>query len=263
LQPVNLGILITGPGTIMNSILSAWSEGRIKNITPRIVISTSGSNASILNEVSKKYGIKTTIVEYSGTKIRDESLPDEIFSDNDEMKWISSQGIQEEMEIRWKSHDKEIYELLCENSVTPENGLVCLAEYRLLISNRLVNLYHNKMMNIHPSLLPSFPGWKDVLKNTLERGVKVTGVTVHFVTNILDSGPIIAQIPVPIFDGDDPTALRKRLLDEACKLYPYCINLFATGKLHGKIEGQRVQCSCWSEACKSDNSLWSFVNHLK
>jgi phosphoribosylglycinamide formyltransferase-1 len=116
-------------------------------------------------------------------------------------------------------------------------------------------------MNIHPSLLPSFPGWRDVLENTLKYGVRVSGVTVHMVNDILDSGQILAQVPVPVFDSDDATSLRQRLLEEACKLYPYCINLIvAADQKYLKTVG--FKGATWKEALKTDSSLWSYRDHL-
>jgi phosphoribosylaminoimidazolecarboxamide formyltransferase len=90
--------------------------------------------------------------------------------------------------------------------------------------------------------------------------VKISGVSVHLVNDALDSGSIIAQIPVPVFDGDDATSLRQRLLEEACKLYPYCINLFTTNQIHRK--NGLLQGSKWKVTVKKDANLWSYVDLL-
>ncbi len=256
----NVGILITGPGVIMNAILGAFSQGKIKNANPKIVISSDKANAKVLKDASAKYGVKTAVIEYAGKRIPDDLFPDEVISNNEKISWKSNQHIQKELEDRWENYDKEIARVLQEHDVTPENGLVCLAEYRLLLSNKLVHLYKNRIMNIHPSLLPSFPGWRDTIKNTLDYGVKITGVTAHLVSDVLDAGPTIAQVPVPIFDDDDVGTLRKRMVVEACKLYPYCINLFASRRL--VIEGDRTCGMEWKEGLKGDHDAWSYTNYL-
>jgi phosphoribosylglycinamide formyltransferase 1 len=257
---INIGILITGPGTIVNAILSAWSEGKIRNAKPKIIISSSRDNASMLELLSKRYAIKTEIIEYRGRRIKDDLLPDSSVSAEWMTEWKSNEKIQDKLKDRWENYDRKILELLIDNDVTPDNGLICLAEYRLLISNQLTHLYKDRILNIHPSLLPSFPGWRDVLENTLNYGVKVTGVTVHMVNDVLDSGAIIAQVPVPVFDGDDVISLRQRLLKEAYKLYPYCINLFATGQT--QMKNGILQGSSWKESLKEDDATWSYANHL-
>jgi phosphoribosylglycinamide formyltransferase 1 len=257
---VNIGILITGCGTIMNAILSAWSQGKIKNGEPKIIISSSKENASALETVSKRYGIRTEIVEYHGSKIKDDCIPDNSISKDWITHWKSNPDIQNRLNERWNKHDKKIFELLSDCGVRPEDGLICMAEYRLLVSNELTRLYKDRILNIHPSLLPSFPGWRDVLENTLKYGVKISGVSVHLVNDVLDSGSIIAQIPVPVFDSDNVASLRQRLLEEACKLYPYCINLFTTNQIqrkNGLLQGSR-----WKETVKTDAKPWSYVDLL-
>jgi len=244
----------------VNAILECWSQGKIKNAEPKIIISSSRENASMLEIVSQKYGVKTEILEYSGKRIKDEYLPDNSLSEEATKEWKSNSDIQQKLTERWESYDKKLFALLCDNEVTPQNGLVCLAEYRLIISNELARLYEDRIMNIHPSLLPSFPGWRDVLENTLKYGVKITGVSVHLVNEVLDSGSIIAQIPVPIFDGDDASSLRQRLLEEACKLYPYCVNLFTAGQIQRK-NGLLQGCN-WKEAAQRNTTLWSYTDLL-
>src|SRR3712207_1279689 len=112
----------------------------------------------MLEIVSQKYGVKTEILEYSGKRIKDEYLPDNSLSEEATKEWKSNSDIQQKLTERWENYDKKLFAVLCENEVTPQNGLVCLAEYRLIISNELARLYEDRIMNIHPSLLPSFPG---------------------------------------------------------------------------------------------------------
>ena len=102
----------------------------------------------------------------------------------------------------------------------------------------LLNAYANRMMNIHPSLLPSFPGL-DVQKKAIDWGCKLAGCTVHFVTEGVDEGPIIVQAAVPVLDSDTPEALAERILEQEHKIYPQAVQLFAEGRL--KVNGRQVQ----------------------
>lgn len=106
-----------------------------------------------------------------------------------------------------------------------------------IVTAVLVNAYANRMMNIHPSLLPSFPGL-DVQKKAIDWGCKVAGCTVHFVTEGVDEGPIIIQAGVPILDNDTPETLAARILVQEHKIYPRAVQLFAEGRL--RVEGRRV-----------------------
>ena len=115
--------------------------------------------------------------------------------------------------------------------------LVLLAGYMKIVTAVLVNAFANRMMNIHPSLLPSFPGL-DVQKKAIEWGCKLAGCTVHFVTEGVDEGPIIVQAAVPVFDRDTPEILAARILEQEHKIYPRAVQLFAEGRL--KVEGRRV-----------------------
>lgn len=115
--------------------------------------------------------------------------------------------------------------------------LVLLAGYMRIVTTVLVNAYSNRMMNIHPSLLPSFPGL-DVQKKAIEWGCKLAGCTVHFVTDGVDEGPIILQAAVPILDSDTPEKLAARILDQEHKIFPRAVQLFAEGRL--KVDGRRV-----------------------
>jgi phosphoribosylglycinamide formyltransferase 1 len=115
--------------------------------------------------------------------------------------------------------------------------LVLLAGYMRIVTAVLVNAYSNRMMNIHPSLLPSFPGL-DVQKKAIEWGCKLAGCTVHFVTEGVDEGPIILQAAVPILDSDTPEKLAARILDQEHKIFPRAVQLFAEGRL--KVDGRRV-----------------------
>ena len=132
-----------------------------------------------------------------------------------------------------EAYDQALLDLLKKHDVE----LVLLAGYMKIVTKVLVDAFANRMMNIHPSLLPSFPGL-DVQKKAIEWGCKVAGCTVHFVTEGVDEGPIILQAAVPILDDDNPDTLAARILEQEHKLYPRAVQLFAEGRL--RVEGRRV-----------------------
>jgi phosphoribosylglycinamide formyltransferase-1 len=115
--------------------------------------------------------------------------------------------------------------------------LVCLAGFMRLLSADLLGRYPGRVLNIHPSLLPAFPGLH-AQRQALERGVKVAGCTVHFVDAGMDTGPILAQAAVPVLPGDDEASLSARILQEEHRLYPLAVKLVATGAV--RLEGPRV-----------------------
>ncbi len=116
--------------------------------------------------------------------------------------------------------------------------LVALAGYMRVLSPEVVRAYPNRIMNIHPSLLPAFPGL-EAQRQALEYGVKVTGCTVHFVDEGVDTGPIIIQRAVPVREDDTVESLSGRILEQEHQIYPEAIRLFATGRL--RVEGRRVR----------------------
>lgn len=199
---INLGILISGRGSNMESILNFLKENNIADICPKIVIS-SKPEAEGLKKASK-FGVPTRVVS------------------NNSKGW---------------DYDSEIISILQEYDVNPENGLVCLAGYMRLLSPEFVRKYKMRIMNIHPSLLPSFPGLNSQQK-ALDYGVKVTGCTVHFVDEGLDSGPVIAQKHVAVLDNDTFETLSERILVQEHILYPNCVKLFSEKRL--LVEGRRV-----------------------
>jgi phosphoribosylglycinamide formyltransferase-1 len=130
-------------------------------------------------------------------------------------------------------HDAEIMAALRTHQV----DLVCLAGYMRLVSRSFVEAYRNQIMNIHPSLLPAFPGL-GAQSQALEHGVKWSGCTVHFVDETLDGGPIIAQTAVPVLDGDTEDTLAARILEQEHKVYPEALALVVSGRY--EIVGRRV-----------------------
>jgi phosphoribosylglycinamide formyltransferase-1 len=144
-----------------------------------------------------------------------------------------------------EAYDHELLDVLRRHDVE----LVLLAGYMKIVTMVLVEAFANRMMNIHPSLLPSFPGL-DVQKKAIDWGCKLAGCTVHFVTEGVDEGPIILQAAVPILDEDTPDTLAARILEQEHKVYPRAVQLFAEGRLRvdrrhvfikdGKPEGEAV-----------------------
>jgi phosphoribosylglycinamide formyltransferase-1 len=117
-------------------------------------------------------------------------------------------------------------------------GLVILAGFMRVLTPSFVNRYAGRMINIHPSLLPSFPGL-DTHRRAIEAGIRIHGCTVHFVTSALDHGPIIAQAAVPVLGDDTETTLAARVLVEEHRIFPLAVRWIAEGRLH--IEGNRVR----------------------
>ena len=177
-------------------------------------------------------------------KIGDGYIPSEIalvVSDNKDafaLKRAMKAGI-ETFVLNPKDHDtRESFDReVIKNLQKKKIDLVVLAGYMRLLSDHFIKEYRNKIVNIHPSLLPSFKGTHGI-KDALEYGVKVTGPTVHFVDEKLDHGPIILQKAVEIKDGDTEESLLKRVHKEEHKIYPEAIKLFVEGKL--KIKDRRV-----------------------
>ena len=134
-------------------------------------------------------------------------------------------------------YDKRVMKVLSEYGVTPKNGLVCLAGFMRIISPEFVKRYKNRIINIHPALLPSFPGL-DSQKQALAYGAKYSGCTVHFVDAGMDTGPIIMQAVVRIKEGDTEESLSKRILREEHRIYAEAVNLFARKKI--TVSGRRT-----------------------
>jgi phosphoribosylglycinamide formyltransferase-1 len=188
----------------MKAILSAVKAGKIKNVKPSVVISNN-PNAPGLRVASERFKIPIKVVLSNATKGWD--------------------------------YDQRIVSVLSEHGVTPESGLICLAGFMRIISPEFVRLYKRKIMNIHPGLLPSFAGLH-AQKQAIEYGVKVAGCTVHFVDEGVDSGPIILQKAVDVFDWDSEETLSSRILKQEHKLYPRTVKLFVEGKI--EVKGRKV-----------------------
>lgn len=188
----------------MEAILKAIKKNKIP-INPAIVISNKPDAKGL--EIAQKLGVKTVVIESKG------------FSGS-----------------RW-DYDKKIIQTLTKNGVTPKNGLVCLAGFMRIISPEFVKKYKNRIINIHPALLPSFPGL-DAQKQALEYGSKYSGCTVHFVDSGVDTGPIILQAVVEIKDSDTEESLSKRILAKEHQTYPKAVRLFAEKRI--RVSGRRA-----------------------
>jgi phosphoribosylglycinamide formyltransferase-1 len=174
----------------MLALADAVDEGRIPNAEITLVVSDHADAAGL--ERAKKRGLKTILIERQGR--------------------------------RREEHDREIVAALQEHRV----DIVCLAGYMRLLSPYFVKAYPNRILNIHPSLLPAFPGL-DAQRQALEEGVKWAGCTVHFVDETLDGGPIIAQRKVPILDDDTKESLSARILEHEHQLYAEAVALVLRG----------------------------------
>jgi phosphoribosylglycinamide formyltransferase 1 len=137
------------------------------------------------------------------------------------------------------SHREPGFEAMIDTALNDAGiGLVCLAGFMRVLSADFVRRWHGRLINIHPSLLPAFPG-RDTHRRALAAGVKSTGCSVHFVSAAVDAGPIIAQSVVPVLAGDDESSLAARVLAEEHGLYPQVVRLIAEGRVH--IDGDRVE----------------------
>lgn len=138
------------------------------------------------------------------------------------------------------SYDRKVLESLRAHGVEAGSGLVLLAGFMRLLSPEFVETFRGRMLNVHPSLLPSFPGL-EAQKQALDYGAKVAGCTVHFVVPEMDAGPIVLQAAVKVREGDTPETLSARILRREHIIYPLAVKLFVEGKL--SLEGRRVRIS--------------------
>jgi phosphoribosylglycinamide formyltransferase-1 len=195
-----IGILISGRGSNMLALADAVAEGRIPGVEIAIVISDHADARGLA--LARERGLKTLAIERQGrTRVE---------------------------------HDRELIAALREQRV----DLICLAGYMRLLSVEFIKAFRHRILNIHPSLLPSFPGL-DAHGQAIRHGVKWTGCTVHFVDETLDGGPIIAQAAVPVRDDDTVDTLSARILAEEHKLYAAAVALIISGEY--EINGRRVR----------------------
>ena len=202
---VPIGVLVSGRGSNLESILDAVDRKYITKGSVNVVISNKPGVGAL--EIARKHHVATVVIDDKGVPKMD------------------------------PEYDRKTVATLEAHSVTPKDGLIALAGYFRILSPQFVDRYPNRIMNVHPALLPAFPGL-DAQKRALEHGVKVSGATVHFVAKEVDAGPIILQAHVPIRDDDTVETLSERILQQEHRLYPEAIRLFTEDQL--RIDGRRV-----------------------
>jgi len=194
----NVGVLISGRGTNLQALIDAAAAGRLGG---RIAVVISNVESAPGLERARKAGIPTCFRDHRG-------CPRERF-------------------------DEELVALLREHAV----DLVCLAGYRRLLSPVFIRAFAGRTLNIHPSLLPAFPGL-EAQRQAWEHGVKVSGATVHLVDESLDSGPIVLQEAVPVLGTDGVDGLAARILEAEHRIYPRAVRAMLEGRC--RVEGRRV-----------------------
>jgi phosphoribosylglycinamide formyltransferase-1 len=193
-----LGILISGRGTNLQALIDAARSGRL-DAAIAVVISNRADAAGL--ERARSSGIEAVVIDHRG--------------------WASR-----------ADYDRAILHELRAREV----GLVCLAGYMRLVGPVLLDAFPNAILNIHPSLLPAFPGM-NAQHQAIEHGVKVSGVTVHLVTSELDGGPIVLQRTVPVFDRDTRETLADRILEAEHLVYPEAVKIVLDGGW--RLDGRR------------------------
>lgn len=194
-----IGVLLSGRGSNFEALAESVEAGRIPNAEIATVISNREGAPGI--DRAKARGISTRV--------------------------LPSKGLERE------TYDRQVVAVLDEHKV----DLICLAGYMRLLSPYFVAKFPNRILNIHPSLLPSFPGLESQ-RQALEYGVKFAGCTVHFVDENLDAGPIIVQAVVPVEDDDSEASLSERILKQEHRIYSEAVRIVLEGKY--KIAGRRV-----------------------
>lgn len=205
-----IGILLSGRGSNFEALAQSAASGRIPGAEISVVISHRENAPGI--ERARARGIEARV--------------------------IPSKGLERE------AYDRQVAAVLREKKV----DLVCLAGYMRLLSSYFVHEFRGRILNIHPSLLPAFPGL-EAQRQALEHGAKFAGCTVHFVDENLDAGPIILQSAVPVRDDDTVDSLAARILAEEHRIYSEAVRIVLEGRY--RIEGRRVILLQNSEAAKS------------
>lgn len=198
-NPANLGVLISGRGSNMQALIDAIAAGEI-NARIAVVISNKPDAAGLAR--AREAGLETLTINHRDFPTRDD-------------------------------FDRAVAQALLERHV----HLVCLAGFMRLIGGPMLEAFPTAILNIHPSLLPSFPG-VDAQAQAIAHGVKVSGVTVHLVTGELDGGPIIVQRAVPVKDDDTPETLSARILVEEHRAYPEAVKIVLSNQW--RLDGRRV-----------------------
>jgi phosphoribosylglycinamide formyltransferase-1 len=202
---VPIGVLASGRGSNLDAVLDAVDNHYLTKCEVKIVISNRPSAQAL--DVAKKHHVETITLDDNGVPKKN-----------------------------W-DYDQKTIAALQSRGVAPKTGLIVLAGYLRILSEQFVDLYTRRIINVHPALLPSFPGL-EAQKQALDHGVKVTGCTVHFVDRDVDHGPIILQTPVAIRDDDTAETLSTRILREEHRILPEALRLLTEDQL--KLDGRRV-----------------------
>ncbi|GJL62190.1 MAG: phosphoribosylglycinamide formyltransferase [Nitrospirales bacterium] len=204
MAPVALGVLVSGRGSNLQSIIDAIESDRLD---AHIAVVVSNKRDAFGLDRARSHGIKTVFLDPKSYKEQSNSR---------------------------EAYDRAVLDVLQVHGVE----LVILAGYMKIVTSVLIDAYEGRTMNIHPSLLPSFPGLA-AQRQALDWGAKVSGCTVHFVTEGVDEGPIILQASVPILEDDTVETLSVRILEHEHRIYPEAIQLYAEGRL--AIDGRRTR----------------------
>jgi phosphoribosylglycinamide formyltransferase-1 len=196
---VNIGVLASGRGSNLQAIIDAIEQDKLQAVI-KVVISDVAAAPTL--ERARRHGIEAEFVDPGRSSQREE-------------------------------YDRILVSRLREREVE----LVVMAGFMRILSPFFIETFRNRVLNIHPALLPSFPGL-GVQKKALEYGVKVSGCTVHFADTGVDTGPIIIQAVVPILEGDTEETLAERILRQEHRIFPRAIQLYAEGRL--QVHGRRV-----------------------
>ena len=194
-----LGVLVSGRGTNLQSILDAIGKGEVP---AEVGVIISNKETAPALERGRQHGVESIFLNPKDFASRE-------------------------------AYDRELVALLNARDI----DLVCLAGYMKILTAGFIRAFAGKIINIHPSLLPAFPGL-DVQQKALDHGVKFAGCTVHFVEEEVDTGPIVLQAVVPVQDGDTTETLSARILEQEHQIYPRAIQLIAENRL--RIQGRRV-----------------------
>ncbi len=196
---LTIGVLASGRGSNFQSIINSIDSGYLK---AKIAVLITDNNDAYAIERAKNSGIESIVMRQKD------------FPDND-------------------SYYTEISDELMKRGVE----LTILAGFMRVVGKTLIEKFRNRIMNIHPALLPSFPGLHGQ-KQALDYGVRLSGCTVHFVDEGVDTGPVIIQAAVPVYDADTEESLSERILEQEHRIFPYAIKLFSEGKM--SVSGGRV-----------------------
>ena len=202
---VPVGVLASGRGSNLEAVLDGVDNHYLTKCEVKIVISNRPNSPAL--EIAKKHHVETITLD-------DKGVP--------KKNW---------------DYDQKTIAALQSRGVASKTGLIVLAGYLRILSEQFVDLYPRRIINVHPALLPSFPGL-EAQKQALDHGVKVTGCTVHFVDREVDHGPIILQTPVAIRDDDTVETLSGRILREEHRILPEALRLLTEDQL--KLDGRRV-----------------------